>query len=55
VTERHAREITITACRPMPIDLDGEMVGTTPARIKVLPASIRFLSADYADDAERKI
>ena len=45
VTELRAREISITACRPMPIDLDGEMVGTTPARLTVLPSSIRFLSA----------
>ena len=52
VTELHAREITIAASRPMPIDLDGEMVGTTPARIIVIPSAIRFLSADYADDAE---
>ena len=55
VTELHAREITIAASRPMPIDLDGEMVGTTPARITVLPSAIRFLSADYADDGEREM
>ena len=46
VTELHAREIAIAASRPMPIDLDGEMVGTTPARVTVLPSAIRFLSAD---------
>lgn len=55
VTELHAREITIAASSPLPIDLDGEMVGTTPARISVLPSAIRFLSADSADDAEREI
>ena len=49
VTELHAREITITASRSMPIDLDGEMVGTTPARITVLPSAIRFLSGDDTD------
>src|SRR5262249_12562652 len=54
VTELHAREITVNASHPMPIDLDGEMVGTTPARITVLPSSIRFLSADYAGDAEKE-
>jgi YegS/Rv2252/BmrU family lipid kinase len=55
VTEVLAREVSITASHPLAIDLDGEMVGTTPARITVLPSSIRFLSADYADDAEREM
>ena len=52
VTEIRAREIVINASRPMPIDLDGEMVGTTPARITVLPSAIRFLTDDDEDDAK---
>lgn len=46
VTEIRAREISIEASQPLAIDLDGEMVGTTPARLTVLPSAVRFLSAD---------
>jgi YegS/Rv2252/BmrU family lipid kinase len=43
VTETRAREISINSEEPMAIDLDGEMVGFTPAHLRVLPAAIRFL------------
>lgn len=43
VTEMHAREVSIETEEPMAIDLDGEMVGFTPAHLKVLPSPIRFL------------
>ncbi len=38
-----AREISIDATEPMAIDLDGEMVGHTPARLTALPGAVRFL------------
>lgn len=44
VTELRARDVSIITERPMPIDLDGEMVGCTPARICALPQAIRFLT-----------
>ena len=43
VSERRAREVSINSDEPMAIDLDGEMVGFTPARLSVLPGAIRFL------------
>jgi YegS/Rv2252/BmrU family lipid kinase len=43
VAELRAREISIFTEEPMAIDLDGEMVGYTPATLKVLPSAIRFL------------
>jgi YegS/Rv2252/BmrU family lipid kinase len=46
VIEIRAREISVAASQPLAIDLDGEMVGTTPARMSVLPSAVRFLCAD---------
>ena len=43
VTEIRAREVSIGTEEPMAIDLDGEMVGFTPAHLSVLPSAIRFL------------
>lgn len=43
VTEVRAREISINSQEPMAIDLDGEMVGFTPAHLRVMPSAIRFL------------
>lgn len=43
VTETRAREVWINSEEPMAIDLDGEMVGFTPAHLRVLPSAIRFL------------
>lgn len=42
VTEMRAREVSINSEEPMAIDLDGEMVGFTPAHLRVLPSAIRF-------------
>lgn len=42
VTEMRAREVSIETEEPMAIDLDGEMVGFTPAHLRVLPSAIRF-------------
>jgi len=43
VTEMRAREVSINSEEPMAIDLDGEMVGFTPAHLRVLSSAIRFL------------
>jgi diacylglycerol kinase (ATP) len=42
VTELRAREISISGEAPLAIDIDGEMAGYTPARIRILPAAVRF-------------
>jgi len=44
VSAHRVREISIRSKVPMAIDLDGEMVGYTDARIKVLPSAIRFVN-----------
>lgn len=43
VTEMRAREVSIEPAEPMAIDLDGEMVGFTPAKLRVLPLAVRLL------------
>ena len=43
VSEIRARDVSISSEVPLAIDLDGEMVGFTPARLRVLPSAIRFL------------
>jgi diacylglycerol kinase (ATP) len=43
VSHMRAIEVSINSAAPMAIDLDGEMVGYTPARLKVLPSVVRFL------------
>ncbi len=43
VTTLRAREVSICADEPLAIDLDGEMVGHTPARMMVMPGAVRFL------------
>jgi YegS/Rv2252/BmrU family lipid kinase len=42
VRELRAREITITGEARLAIDIDGEMAGYTPARLRILPAAVRF-------------
>jgi len=36
-----ARTVSVDAREPLPIELDGEQVGTTPARFEVVPGAIR--------------
>jgi YegS/Rv2252/BmrU family lipid kinase len=43
VMELRAREVSIRSDEPMAIDIDGEMIGHTPARLTVLPAAVRFV------------
>jgi len=37
-----AAEVTVTAPEPLPIELDGEQPGATPARFELLPRAIRL-------------
>jgi diacylglycerol kinase (ATP) len=37
-----ARSVSIVTDRPLPLDIDGESEGTTPAEFSVLPGAIRF-------------
>lgn len=39
----HARELTIDASPAVPIELDGDVVGTTPVTARVLPGALRVL------------
>jgi diacylglycerol kinase family enzyme len=36
------RELVVEADRPLPIEADGEVLGTTPATFTVLPQPIRM-------------
>jgi diacylglycerol kinase (ATP) len=40
-----AREITIEADPPQPVQMDGEMVGETPVSIRVVPGLVRVLTS----------
>lgn len=42
VSETRGRFVSVTSEEPLAIDVDGEMVGYTPARLMVLPASVRL-------------
>jgi YegS/Rv2252/BmrU family lipid kinase len=42
VREIRTAELSLTAERPLPIELDGEMVGYTPARFVLFPSAVRF-------------
>ena len=46
VTEIRAREVSINSDVPMAIDLDGEMVGFTPAKLEIVASAIRFINHD---------
>lgn len=39
-----SRDVSVEAATPLALDLDGEMVGYTPARFEVLPGAVRFIS-----------
>jgi diacylglycerol kinase (ATP) len=34
--------VTIEATEPLPLEGDGEPIGTTPARFEVVPAALRL-------------
>jgi diacylglycerol kinase (ATP) len=43
-------ELTLTTDPPLPLDVDGEVVGQTPARIRVLPNALRVIVGQDFDD-----
>lgn len=43
VTYLRARELLISARPPLPLQVDGEPHGTTPARIEIIPGALRVL------------
>ena len=44
VSEALAREVVVESEQPLAIDIDGEMVGYTPARLRILPEAVRFVA-----------
>ena len=42
VRELRASEVSITAKEPLAIDVDGDLAGSTPAWLTILPAAVRF-------------
>lgn len=46
VSQARAKEVVVTSERPLAIDIDGEMVGYTPATMRVLPGAVRFVSSN---------
>jgi diacylglycerol kinase (ATP) len=38
-------DLTITTDRPLPVDVDGELAGTTPIRVRVAPAALQVVVA----------
>ena len=42
VSETRAGDVSIRAAERLPIDIDGEMSGYTPAQLTVLPSVVRF-------------
>jgi YegS/Rv2252/BmrU family lipid kinase len=43
VSLRRARVAEITSESPLAVDVDGEFIGFTPARLKVLPSAVNFI------------
>jgi diacylglycerol kinase family enzyme len=34
--------VSITATEPLPLEVDGEPIGTTPARFEIVPSALRL-------------
>jgi YegS/Rv2252/BmrU family lipid kinase len=43
IRQARGRTVTIDAAKSFPLELDGEVVGTTPARFALLPGALRVL------------
>jgi diacylglycerol kinase family enzyme len=39
--------VTVDAADPLPIELDGEQPGTTPARFEIVPQALRVRVPPY--------
>ena len=46
VTAQQSSSVTINACCPLPVDVDGESIGFTPAKLTLLPSRLRFVIND---------
>jgi diacylglycerol kinase family enzyme len=46
VSYHRARLISISADEPIPIDVDGDFAGYTPAELTLLPSVVRVMVAD---------
>ena len=42
MTRFSAADIEITTHRPWPIEVDGDYLGETPVRVRVLPGALRI-------------
>jgi diacylglycerol kinase (ATP) len=50
------QELELVTDRPIPVNADGELVGTTPARFSVIPGALRVLvPPDYAERRKEMI
>jgi diacylglycerol kinase family enzyme len=47
-----ARQIRIESDPPQPVQIDGEMVGTTPVTIDILPRAIRVIAPRAGQQGE---
>ena len=45
VTMLRARDIQIESDPPLPLLIDGEVIGTTPVTFRLLPAAIKIMSS----------
>lgn len=52
-TLMQATEVEITTPEPMPLDIDGEVLGETPARLRILPQAIRVMVPRETGDGLR--
>lgn len=43
ILQARGRAVTITASKPFPLEVDGEIVGATPAQFSLLPGALRVL------------
>jgi len=50
----HGTEFTIKTRRPMPINLDGEVLARTPAKFEVVPRALEVFAPDTSEGVERK-
>ncbi|HEY3997638.1 MAG TPA: diacylglycerol kinase family protein [Candidatus Xenobia bacterium] len=43
ITQHTARTVTITAPQPVPVQIDGDYIGTTPCRVEVIPSALKMV------------
>ena len=44
VSAMRGRVISVDCESPMPVEIDGELAGQTPARFTIIPGAIRFIA-----------